>query len=294
MSVTDSFDLNTLLADVVIKYGEETVTPVINKVVYGEEEFTTGFDTFDLSNKGTYVIYYGATHGDLSVEKSFTLVIKSTNNITNGDFEAGSMAGWTLLTGDEIAENPVTSNATFWGEEISLNQGGNYHFDGWTATGSEPAGYSYKSENFSLSGTGMISFKLGGKAAKLNVYLADGTKICEFDNPNFADVAFPSLGNGCRLATMNSYYYDLSAYLGSEMYVVIEDAVMEGGWTVAFFDDINFYYEAEVDFASKVDVVLESKLPDVEEREEVSLPWTLAINLVTEDSSEENTDSEVE
>ena len=189
------------------------------------------------------------------------------------------MTGWTMLTGEGLAANPVIGNATFWGEEIAYNQGGNYHFDGWTCTGVEGNGYSYKSETFLMSGTGMASFRMGGAAAGLKVYDANtDTLIAEFHNDLFADVAFPSLANGCRLATMNSYYYDFSSYVGAELYVVIEDRVINGGWAVAFFDEINFYYEEEVDFSTMKDTVLESKVPDATERPNVELPYTLAVN----------------
>ena len=276
---TESYDLTTLLSEVKITYGEEVVPPSITKVVYNETEYTEGFDAFNLSNEGTYEVHYGATYNGETVSDTFSIVVTAGYNVTNGDFETGDMTGWTMLTGEGLAANPVIGNATFWGEEIAYNQGGNYHFDGWTCTGVEGNGYSYKSETFLMSGTGMASFRMGGAAAGLKVYDANtDTLIAEFHNDLFADVAFPSLANGCRLATMNSYYYDFSSYVGAELYVVIEDRVINGGWAVAFFDEINFYYEEEVDFSTMKDTVLESKVPDATERPNVELPYTLAVN----------------
>lgn len=276
MPFTNSYDLNTLIEDVVIKFGETKIEPVISKVVFGETEFTTGFDAFDLSQVGIYTVHYGATHNGQTVEDSFAIVVTAGLNVTNGDFESGDMAGWTLISGTGIAANPVINAQTFWGEKIAYNKGGEFHFDGWTATGSEPDGYAYKSDTFILSGTGMASFKMGGNAAVLKVYLADGTLIGNFKNYGFVDVSFPLLSGGCRLATMNTYYYDFSAYLGCEMYVVIEDDANVSGWAVAFFDDINFNYEEEVDFAAMKDTVAESN--GVEEM--VDLPWLAAQNRV--------------
>ncbi|MBO5711661.1 MAG: hypothetical protein J6R47_02380, partial [Acholeplasmatales bacterium] len=274
MPFTDSFDVTSLLGDVLIKFGETEIEPEISKIVFGETEITENFTTVDLSVPGIYTVYYGASHNDQTVADSFSIVVTAGLNVTNGDFESGDMAGWTLISGEGIAANPVIGAQTFWNEAISYNKGGEFHFDGWTATGNEGAGYAFKSDKFILSGTGMATFKMGGNDARLRVYLADGTLIGEFTNYAFADVSFPLLGGGCRLATMNTYYADFSDYVGCEIYVVIEDAGNPVGWGIAVFDDINFYYEEAIDFANMFDTVNESN--GIEET--VNLPWLAGRN----------------
>ena len=53
--------------------------------------------------------------------------------LNNGDFETGDLTGWTVDGGRVHTDNAVSGLSTFWGENISYNQGGNYHFDAWRA-----------------------------------------------------------------------------------------------------------------------------------------------------------------
>ena len=214
-----------------------------------------------------------------TVELPYTLAtnVAKVKNVYNGGFENGNLAGWQVVEGNINTEAAVISAETFWGEQISYNQGGSYHFDGWAATGVEGDGYRLRSTNFTLSGSGWISFKMGGNAAKVRVFLADGTMIANYDNTAFADVSFPVLANGCRLATMTRFFADLSAYLGQEVYVELVDDASAAGWAVAFFDDINCYYE-EAPETVGADIVKESNATG----EDVEIAWIVATNTVTQ------------
>lgn len=270
--IKEDVNLNDFIKDVVIKYGSVDVPTAITKVVFEEETFTDGFDSFDLANEGTYVVYYGATYEGETIEDSFNIVVAGNVNVVNGGFETGDMTGWTVVEGE--IDDGVIDAETYWGEKIAYNRHGNYHFDGWTATSDEPAGYVLRSNTFVLSGTGWASFMMGGNAARVRVSLADGTPIGYFTNYKFLDEGFPFLATGGRWATMTRYFVDLSAYLGEEVYVELIDDASAAGWAVAFFDEINFYHETTPDVENGFDTVLESN----ETGEEVQIHWEYADN----------------
>jgi len=73
---------------------------------------------------------------------------------------------------------------------------------------------------------------------------------------------------------MGTYVIDLSAYIGQELYIVLCDESIEGGWAHAFFDEIVTYYETAPEYANLYDTVAQSVTG-----EEVQFPWQLAENL---------------
>ena len=73
---------------------------------------------------------------------------------------------------------------------------------------------------------------------------------------------------------MGTYVIDLSAYLGQELYIVLEDEVIEGGWAQAFFDEVVTFYEEAPDYENSVDTVKDGNTTDT-----VDIPWQLAVNL---------------
>jgi len=272
-----SFDITQYLTEATASYGSETATIAIKSVVFGETTITTGFNAVDLSAEGTYEVFYTAKYNNEEITESFLIQISSAVNVANGDFELGDLTGWEVLSGNVDVASAVIGASTFWGEAISYNQGGDYHFDGWAANTVEPEGYALKSSEFTLSGTGWISFKMGGKAAYVKVYLSENDELIGYyTNTKFADVNFPFLGQGCRLATMTRFFADLSIHIGKKMYIVIGDDANTAGWAVAFFDDINAYYESVPVLTH--DVVLESNNTG----DEVQINHELAVNaLVT-------------
>lgn len=267
----------------------ETLVASVVRVSDGKTEYTQGFEAFGVKAGKTYTVTYRLTEPDSGkcAEATFDLVVSSSNQVINGGFETGDLTGWTYQegtgNGQILGSKAVISDPTWWNERIPYNQGGNYHFDGWAATDGkrEADTYTLKSSTFTLGGSGWISFKMGGRTACVKVYKEDGTKIGDYKNTAFADIGYPNLDAGCRLATMTTFVADLSGYLGEELYIELRD---EGGapWGEAFFDDIVTYYETAPDYANQYDTVqfYEGGYADGKEAINYDIKWVLAVNVL--------------
>ena len=203
------------------------------------------------------------------------------NQIANGDFETGSLAGWTVTEGLAFSNAGVNASDIWWNEGITYNRDGDYHYGFYfpEATGR------MRSSEFTLSGSGRISFKLGGRSAVLRVYTETGTLVAEYGNTMFADVSFPHVDEGCRLATMTTYVADLSGHLGKTLYIEICDvALEEGDWGVAFFDDIVTYYENAPNVAEMYDTVeLNATTSSTGSAQQYRIPWQNAVDRIAGD-----------
>jgi hypothetical protein len=82
---------------------------------------------------------------------------------------------------------------------------------------------------------------MGGNAAAVKVYKADGTLIGFYKANRFKDAGFPFAGTEGSWADMATYVMDLSAYIGEEIYVELHD-LGGGAWAHAFFDSVNAYH----------------------------------------------------
>ena len=232
-----------------------TLSTNLTRVVTGARKNGSPF-TYD--DPHAIVLDIGTYEFDVLVGDGFktsSTIIKITvsseaqypSQIVNGGFELGNLTGWEVVSGNVNSNSAVITGAdwSMSGSTVPYNKEGTYHFDGWQAWGVEPDGYSLRSTTFTLSGTGFISFRIGGgPAARLHVKSAEtGQAIATYTNTSFKDVHFPSIANGCMLATMSKYIVDLSAHLGKNLYIEIEDVANSGAWGVAFFDEITTYYE---------------------------------------------------
>lgn len=178
------------------------------------------------------------------VKKSVT---DSVYQIENPGFETGDMTGWTVVKGNAFGANSVSNETTWWAEQIPYNQEGDYHLNGWRVDEAETG--VLRSSTFELSGSGWISFKLGGGKNSNKIYVniveADtGQVIARYGNSAFDDVGFPHPDQGMRLANMEQYKADLSEHLGKKLYVEIVDQATTD-WGVVFADAFFMYHEAE-------------------------------------------------
>ena len=274
-------DLTAFLADAKAVYGASDVTDIaVTKVVYNGVEATEGFDAFPMNEAGFAQVTYTAAYEGKTAEAAFTVVVMADrHSVANGGFEAGNLAGWAVVDGPwAIVEGQaagVISAQTYWGENLPYNQSGDYHLDGWNTGIDEPVGWTVQSTNFVLGGSGFISVKMGGNAAGVKVFLADGTQIGHYRQTRFADHDFPSLKAGGSWADMGTYVMDLSAYVGQEMYIQLCDEVIDGGWAHAFFDEVVTVYETAPDVDS-----LSDEVGDGGSGQPVQIRWQLAKNLI--------------
>lgn len=274
-------DVTAFIADAAAAYGETALTDLtVSKVTFEGTEITEGFDAVDMSAPGYYHVTYGTSYEGKAIEATFTVVaMADRNSVANGGFESGNLAGWTVLADNwgivDGHASGVISAAAYWGENLPYNQAGDYHLDGWNNGIGEPDPWQVKSTNFTLAGSGFISVRMGAAAAAVRVYTADGTEIGYYKQNRFNDASFPTVGAaGGSWADMGTYVMDLSAYIGQELYIVLCDESIEGGWAHAFFDEVVTYYETAPDYANMYDTVAQSVTG-----EDVQFPWQLAENL---------------
>ena len=281
-----AFDATSLLRSVVAK-DDYTATSAIKLAIEsvtkdGEPASFEDYSSVTLE-EGDYVFTMSAEDAYGQKATGTVLVIcdpdwEASNTIVNGGFETGDLTGWTVTSGNVNVDTAVLADQVWWAEKVPYNKEGEYHFDGWKACGVEAEGYTLRSTDFLLGGSGQISFRMGGNAARVNVRDAGTNQVvASYWNDAFHDggVAYPSVQNGSRLATMTKYVADLSEHIGKTLYIEIQDAVITGGWAVAFFDEIVTYYETRVSIEGQYDTVHEESVDGSESRE-TQIPWRAA------------------
>ena len=180
----------------------------------------------------------------------------SEYEIKNGDFECGSLAGWTILEGQAFSNEGVNQESTWWNENITYDRDGHYHYGYYKpyATGR------MRSSMFTLGGTGYVTFKLGGCSNNdltyLSFYVVDDDKaeeVARFSNRKYWNFQFPFVPNGMRLLNMNLYVANLSEYIGRTMYIEVVDRNNSGDDLGCItLDSIQTYWESVPTFYNKV------------------------------------------
>jgi hypothetical protein len=95
----------------------------------------------------------------------------------NPSFETGTVAGWTVVSGDAFGNASVSSSSSYWGGP--LNQVGKFFMYGFAESG-DPAVGQLQSSSFQASS--VMSFLVSGGWDPVNLYIgrvreSDGTLL---------------------------------------------------------------------------------------------------------------------
>ncbi len=179
----------------------------------------------------------------------------------NVTFDQGNDNLSTLAFDDKYAKNLgdfrfngfISSDTAYdWNEQMPFNNDG-YFFNGnGYSERSEDAKFRFLTNKFTLSGTGLVSIKMAGRSAQLQVLDpstigTDSPTILEtLDNASFADceggvenVYF----KGANYNTLQRVYWDLSEYVGKDIVLAIADKDTDKNWGMLFFDDLITKYD---------------------------------------------------
>ncbi len=197
---------------------------------------------------------------------AFSVTYTHANNLViNGGFETGDLFGWMpyALWKDEpvlvaFRNERVVSTLSYGSASTDpYNRDGAYHYGLYTYPydnsnkdlNQERMGM-LRSSNFRLAGSGVISFKLGGGKNTGTAYVSirDATtheELARFGNRHFGNTSLSGTSNA--EGYLFQYYFDLSAQLGKELYILIVDAASHE-WSVLAFDSFITYYAVAPSF----------------------------------------------
>lgn len=144
-----------------------------------------------------------------------------------------------------INYNGIYSNANCkdWRQKQPANNEGKY-LNADTSGIAEGSKYRLVSNKFKLSGTGIVSIKMGGNSSRIELLNADTLATLDtINNPNFRDGDCNNVvANNVRQNTMTRLYIDWSNYLYSEtstyVRIAISDCRTGGNWGLAYFDEL--------------------------------------------------------
>lgn len=191
----------------------------------------SGYGLFFADN---FITYYESEPEGFNTATAVDYAVSGTiYDLFNGGFELGDVRGWW-----SIGEIGVVTNATgYWGDNISYDKVGEYLFTGVESFGADTMREgnrgSLTSSTFEISGTGYISFKLGGGANSLcYVQVIDavtGEILARYHQQAIQD------------AKLIQYVADLSQHIGKTARIQVVDQA-ERDWGCVSFDNVVTYY----------------------------------------------------
>lgn len=211
-----------------------------------------------------FKVYFVDEVIDFSIE---VLERNQKYRIINGDFESGDLFGWessTVFKGENNLQAFLDSNVISTTNILGRNITDNNYVLGYDQEMiskdlfEEKMGY-LKSSNFTLGGSGFISFSLAGGANPNICYLSikkvnDNQEIARVGNSRFDDSQITMVEDS-YFFEFNNYFLDLSLYLGEDLYIEIHDL---GGLVNDFLlvDNINTYHETELNTGYQANDIL--------------------------------------
>ena len=264
------------VGELVVKNGETTLTESTDYYYDSENE--------KLVLKASYLndaYRFGTTSLSLDLcGTAFTINYENAaNRILNGGFDRGTLYGWNsyAIWKNESALKAWTNdrvvNGTYFDDKYSYNRDGAYNLGIYGGSISKDSGQErmghLRSSNFTLGGSGWVSFKLGGGRRTEFAFVSvrktsDDTEIARFGNRHFDDKTLVPANNSENGSKKNAeaylfqYYYDLSDHLGEELYFVISDCSSDN-WCVLSADSFYTYYANAPETTS--DTLAENILP---------------------------------
>lgn len=192
----------------------------------------------------TEPVWYDIENYEVNIDDFMEVELDNEYQVKNGTFETGDLSYWTPSWVDENDRiGYVSSDNTWWTEQLPYNKKGRYLF---TGVNDESKTGKLTSLPFTIGGTGMITFKMGGAKNPKLVYLSvvDDTtnvEIARFSNSMFNDLGISTINNGSNLLNMTQYKADLSKYLNLKVHLEIVDNA-SNDWGLIAIDSIITYY----------------------------------------------------
>ncbi|AEI40448.1 GH32 C-terminal domain-containing protein [Paenibacillus mucilaginosus] len=193
---------------------------------------TTGYTDTGLSPNTAYaytVKAFDAAGNGSAASSSLTVTTQASTigGITNHDFESGNLTGWTVESGNAFSAADVTADVN-WGWGGPFNQSGTHHLWGFKDGGDGQVGV-LQSETFTLGGSGVIDFLIGGGNDINNLYVAlvrasDGVELMK--------------ATGSNNEAYSRITWNAASYVGTPCYMKIVDNAT-GGFGHINVDDVN-------------------------------------------------------
>lgn len=167
------------------KYDE---TNLVNEDIKYSNEFYSKMNVNDNSKQKLLKNFMIDYYKNILTENSYS---EDSYQVYNGDFEYGSLVGWSLVSGE--VPGIVTSDSIYWNDSNRVfNKDGNYCFTGCETSMPNYEGRigTIRSKTFTLKANAWVSFKLAGaKNDTTTIRFVDenGTILAKFKNDHFED-----------------------------------------------------------------------------------------------------------